>query len=116
MVMRNIPREEWETFFDRFTRENRHKPVSVAKTDLQDGLRIAERITPLLRVNHDAAAHRISITIGEPSGEVTHTVVDPDSVAIEEPGETDEEPQTAVHLTGGGQHLVVRLERQHIHS
>jgi hypothetical protein len=49
-------------FLERFTREHRSKPVTVAKTDVRDGLRIAERATPLLDLAHDRAAHRISIT------------------------------------------------------
>ena len=51
MLMRDIPRSEWDTFLDRFTREHRNRPVTVAKSDLRDGLRIAERAT------HAAAAH-----------------------------------------------------------
>lgn len=84
---------------------------------MRDGLRIPERATPLLDLTHDRAAHRIPITVEEPpSGEVTHTVVEPETVAVEEPGEADEEPQIAVHLTGGGQHFVVRLERKPLHA
>jgi hypothetical protein len=57
------------------------------------------------------------ITVAEPpSGEVTHTVVEPDTVAVEEPVEAGDDPQVAVHLTGGGQHLVVRLEREPLHA
>src|SRR5918994_2753935 len=109
MTMRDIPRAEWDTFLDAFTREHRSKPVTVAKSDVRDGLRIAERATPLLDLTHDRAAHRISITVEEPpSGEVTHTVVEPESVAIEESGGAGEDPQVAVHVTGGGQHFVVR--------
>jgi hypothetical protein len=47
---------------------------------------------------------------------VTHTIVEPDSVAVEEAAEADEDQQVAVHLTGGGQHLVVRLEPEPLHS
>ena len=113
MVMRQIPRAEWETFLDAFTREHRSRLVTVAKTDVRDGLRIAERATPLLGVAHDRAAHRISITVVDPpSGEVTHTIAEPESVAVEEPAKTDENSQLTVHLTGGGQHLVLSLERE----
>lgn len=117
MTMRDIPRAAWNAFLDTFTREHRSKPVTVAKSDVRDRLRIAERATPLLNLTHDRAAHRISITVEEPpSGEVTHTVVEPESVAVEEPGEADEDPQVAVHLTGGGQHFVVRLERESLQA
>ena len=113
MTMRDIPRAEWDGFFDTFTRQHRRKPVTVAKSDVRDGLRIAERATPLLDLTHDEASHRISITVEEPpSGEVTHTVVEPESVAVEEPAEADEDPQVVVHLTGGGQHFVVRLSNE----
>src|ERR671925_1807051 len=106
MTMHDIPRAEWDTFLDSFAREHRSQPVTVAKSDVRDGLLIAERATPLLDLTHDRAAHRISITVGEPpSGEVTHTVVEPDSVTIEEPDDADRDAQPAVHVTGGGQHL-----------
>jgi hypothetical protein len=102
-TLHNLPRAEWDAFLDTFTRKHRSKPVTVAKRDVRDGLRIAERATPLLDLMHDRAANRISITVEEPSsGEVTHTVVEPESIAVEEPGETDEDPQVAVHLMGGG--------------
>jgi hypothetical protein len=117
MTMRDIPRAEWDGFFDTFTHQHRRKPVTVAKSDVRDGLRIAERATPLLDLTHDKASHRISITVEEPpSGKVTHTVVEPESVAVEEPAEADEDPQVVVHLTGGGQHFVVRLEREPLHA
>ena len=117
MTMRDIPRAEWDTFLDAFTHEHRTKPVTVAKSDVRDGLRIAERATPLLELTHDRAAHRISITVEEPpSGEVTHTVVEPERVAVEEPAETDVDPEVAVHLMGGGQHFVVRLEREPVRA
>ncbi len=116
MLMREIPRAEWDMFLDGFARQHRHKSVSVAKSDVRDGLRIAERAVPLLDVVHDRAEHRISITVGEPpSGEVTHTVLEPESIAVEEPAGADEDPEVAVHLMGGGQHWVVRLEREPLH-
>jgi hypothetical protein len=112
MVMRDIPRDEWRTFLDGFTREHRNERVTVAKTDARAGLVIAERAVPLIAIRDEDAAHRIAITVGEPpAGEVTHTVVQPDAVAIDESAEADDVPQVAVHLTGGGQHFVVRLER-----
>jgi hypothetical protein len=112
MTLNDIPRAEWDGFLDLFTREHRSKPVTVAKSDVQDGLRIAERATPLLDLSLDRAAHRISITVQEPpSGEVTHTIVEPESIAVEQPDEADEDPQVVVHLMGGGQHFIVRPER-----
>jgi hypothetical protein len=42
MTMRDIPRAEWDGFFDTFTRQHRRKPMTVAKSDGRDGLRIAE--------------------------------------------------------------------------
>jgi Family of unknown function (DUF5335) len=113
MTMRDIPRAEWDSVLDRFTREHRNKPVTVAKSDVRDGLRIAELATPLLGLAHDRASDRISITVGEPpSGEVTHTIVEPDGVAVEEPAEADEDQREALHLIGGGQHFVVQPERE----
>lgn len=111
MVLRDIPREEWDNFLDRFSRQHRNEPVTVAKSDIRDGLQIAERAVPLMAITHNRATQRISITLGDtPSGEVTHTVTEPDGVAIDEPVEADEDPHVAVHLMGGGQHLVVRLD------
>jgi hypothetical protein len=116
MALRDIPRAEWGTFLDRFAREYRARPVTVAKSDLRDGLRIAGRAAPLMAVTHDAAADRISITVGDPpAGEVTHTLVEPESVAIDEPAEAEDDAQVAVHFTGGGQHLVLRIEPGPLH-
>jgi len=117
MAMRDIPRAQWGAVLDGFTSQYRNEPVTVAKSDLRNGLRIAERATPLVAITHNRASARISVTVEEPpAGEVTHTVIEPDAVAIEEPAEADEDPQIAVHLTGGGQHLVVRIERQALHA
>lgn len=117
MAMHDIPRAEWDTFLDRFSRQHRHERVSVAKSDLQEGLRFAERAVPLLAMTHNQTAQRVSVTVGEPpSAEITHTVVQPEGVAIQEPAEADEDPQVAVHITGGGQHLIVRLEPPPAHA
>jgi hypothetical protein len=113
MTMRDIPRAEWDAVLDKFVREHRNKPVTVAKSDVRDGLRIAERATPLLGLGHDRASDRISITVSEPpSGEVTHTIVEPDGVAVEEPVDAGEDQREALHVTGGGQHFVVQPERE----
>jgi len=110
MAMRDIPREEWDTFLDRFSHRHQGEPVTVEKSDIRDGLKVAARAAPLKSVAHNRTAEHVSITVSEPpSGEVTHTVTDPDGIAVEEPGEPDENPQIAVHVTGGGQHLVMRL-------
>ena len=84
------------TRLDGFSRQHREAPVSVAKSDLRDGLRLAERATPLVGISHDRAGERISITVEEsPFGEVTHTIRHPDNVAIEESAEADEDPRVA---------------------
>jgi hypothetical protein len=99
-VVRDIPREEWD----------RDEPVTLEKSDVRDGLRVAARAAPLMAITHDREAQHISVTVGEiPSGEVTHTVTQPDGIAVEEPAEADEDARLAVYLVGGGQHLVVRL-------
>jgi hypothetical protein len=112
MVSRDVPHSEWDEVLDRFNREHRDEPVSVAKSDLRDGLRFAERATPLMEIAHHHAPERISVTIREtPFGEVTHTILDPDAVAVEEPAEADEDPQVSLHVTGPGEHLIVRVDR-----
>jgi hypothetical protein len=63
-----------------------------------------------MAITHDREAQHISVTVGEIlSGEVTHTVTQPDGIAIKEPAEADADARLAVHLMGGVQHLVVRL-------
>jgi hypothetical protein len=110
MVLRDIPREEWETFLDTFSHQHQGEPVTLAKIDIDDGLRVAERATPLKSVAHNRVLDHVSITVSEPpSGEVTHTVTQPDGIAIEEPGEAEKDPQLAVHVTGGRQHLVIQV-------
>ena len=112
MASRDVPRHEWDGFLDGFNREHRDEPVSVAKSDMRDGLRFAERVTPLMEVAHHHAPERISVTVREtPFGEVTHTILDPDAVAIEEPAEADEDPRVSLHVTGPGEHLIVRVDR-----
>jgi hypothetical protein len=108
MIMRDIPREEWHTFLDDFTRQHRDEPVSLEKSDRQDGLRVAARAALLKSASHNRAGEQISITVGEiPSGEVTLTVTRPDGVAVEEPRAGDANARVAVHVTG--QHLVLRV-------
>lgn len=63
MVMRDIPRDEWNVFLEEFSRQHRDEPVTVAKSDMREGLRFAERATPLMGISHDG--ERISITGGE---------------------------------------------------
>jgi Family of unknown function (DUF5335) len=112
MVNRDVPRNEWGGFLDRFSRDHRDEPVSVAKSDIRDGLRFAERVTPLMEIAHHHAPDRISVTVREtPFGEVTHTILDPDAVAVEEPAEADEDPRVSLHVTAPGEHLVVRVDR-----
>jgi hypothetical protein len=112
MVSRDVPRDEWDGFLDRFNREHRDEPVSVAKSDVRDGLRFAERVTPLMDIAHHHAPERISVTVREtPFGEVTHTILDPDAVAVEEPAEADEDPQVSLCVTGPREYLVVRVDR-----
>lgn len=113
MLMRDIPREEWDTFLNTFNRQHQDEPVTLEKSDMRDGLRLAARSAPLVAITHDRAAQLISITVAEsPSGQVTHTVTQPEAIAIEEPAEADEDPHVSVHLMGGGQHFVMRLSNQ----
>ena len=117
MVTRDVPRDEWDRFIDDFNREHRNEPVSVAKSDVRDGLRFAERATPLMEIAHHRAPERISVTVREtPFGEVTHTIRDPDALTVEEPVEAEEDPRAAIHVTGPGEHLVVRVERPATHE
>jgi hypothetical protein len=110
MVLRDVPREEWDTFLNSFSRQHRNEPVTLEKSDIQDGLKVAARAAPLMTVTHNRGPERISVTIGEtPSGHVTHTIAESDGVAVEEPAEADEDPRLAIHFAGGGQHLVLRL-------
>ena len=64
-MLRDIPREEWDYFLDRFSRQHRDEPVTVAKSELRDGLQIAERAVPLMAITHNRATQRIAITVGD---------------------------------------------------
>jgi hypothetical protein len=46
-MMRDIPREEWHTFLGDFSRQHRDELVTLEKSDMQDGLRVAARAAPL---------------------------------------------------------------------
>lgn len=110
MWTRDIPREEWNAFLDSFTRQHWCEPVTLERSATADRARVEARAAPLIRVAHEPGAQRLAVTVREsPSDEVTHTVPEPEGVAIEEPAEADEDPQFALHLMGGGQRLVVRF-------
>jgi hypothetical protein len=112
MMSRDVPRDEWDRFLDRFNREHHDEPVSIAKSDIQDGLRFAERTTPLMAIAHHHDPERISVTVREtPFGDVTHTIRDPHALAVEEPAEVDEDPRVSLHVTGPGEYLIVRVDR-----
>jgi hypothetical protein len=85
--------------------------VTLEKSDLQHGLRIVAHSAPLVGIVHDRAKQLLSITFGgRPPKRVTHTVTHADGIAVEEPGR-DEDLPLAIHLMGGGQHLVARVAR-----
>jgi hypothetical protein len=112
MATRDVPRDEWDRFLDGFNREHRDQSVSVAKSDMRDGLRFAERATPLMEIAHHRAPERISVTVREtPFGDVTHTIREPEALTVEEPTESDEDPRVSIHVTGPGEHLVVRVDQ-----
>jgi hypothetical protein len=84
---------------------------------MRDGLRFAERGTPLMEIAHHRAPERISVTVREtPFGDVTHTIRDPDALTVEEPAESDEDRRVSIHVTGPGEHLVVRVDRPAAHA
>jgi hypothetical protein len=117
MGMRDVPRGEWQAFFDAFTRQYRDEPVTVVKSDTRDGLRVAERAVPLMEMTHDPHSHRITIRVGDPPyGEVSHVVVEPERITVVEPTEADEDPLVSVQLMSGSQQLVVRVERIPVHA
>ena len=117
MVSQDIPRDEWDRCLDRFNREHHNEPVSVAKSDIQDGLRFAERTTPLMEIAHHQDPERISVTVREtPSSEVTHTIRDPHALTIDEPADADEDPRALLHVIGPGEHLIVRVDRPASHE
>ena len=112
MVSREVPRDDWDRFLDRFNREHRNEPVSVAKSDMQDGLRFAERTTPLMDIGRHQDPERISVTVREtPFSDVTHTIRGPAALPVNEPAEADEDLRVSLHVTGPGEYLIVRVDR-----
>jgi hypothetical protein len=111
MLMHDVPPEEWDSFLNTFNRQHHREPVTLEKSDVQDGLRVIAYSAPLVRIVHDRAKQLLSITVGDsPPQRVTHTVTHADGIAVEEP-EHDEDFPLTIHLMGGGQHLVARVNR-----
>jgi hypothetical protein len=112
MASRDVPRDEWDRFLDRFNAEHRDDPVTVARSDAQDGLRFAERAAPLMEIVHHQDPERVSVTVREtPFGDVTHTIRQPNALAVEEPAEADDDPRVALHVAAPGEYLIVRVDR-----
>jgi hypothetical protein len=109
MLIRDIPPEKWNAFLDAFSRQHYHEPVTLERSDMQNGLRIVAHAALLEAITRDPLAHTLTVTVGEsPSERVTQTIAHPDGIAVEEP-EPGGAPRPVVHLMGAGQHLVVRV-------
>jgi len=105
--MRDIPPEQWDAFLDAFTRQHRNERMTLEESDMQDGLRITASAAPLVNIAHNREKRSLSITFGEgASCNTTRTVRQADGIAVEEPAPGGDS-RSALHLMGGGHHLVV---------
>lgn len=90
MKTREIPRIEWTVFFDSFSRQHEGWRVTLEVLGLDIGDQIEERELALEGVTAELAdaGDKIEIMIGaKPDDHITHTIVAPNQVSLEQ---TDE--------------------------
>ena len=109
MSTREIPRDEWMTFFDSFSRRYEGWLVTVEMLGDDIGAQVEVRELPLVGIvvdlkGSDEAA--ISIIIGEEAQDhITHTITQPTHVRFEETGEA-EHMTLQIEPAGGATTLV----------
>ena len=88
MPTQEIPRDEWTTFFDRFSRQHEGwlATLEVFATDI--GAQQEARDLPLAGItatSRGSAAETIAISLGQtPEDHVTHTITEPTRVWLEQ--------------------------------
>ena len=91
MATQQIPRDEWTTFFDTFSRQHEGWLATLEVLGTEIGAQQEARDLPLEGITaagKGAAAETIAISIGKtPEDHVTHTITEPTRVWLEQTSE-----------------------------
>jgi uncharacterized protein DUF5335 len=99
MTIQEIPRDEWKTFFDTFSRQHEGWLATLEILGSEIGAQQEARDLPLegITVNSkDTVPKTIAISLGNtPEDHVTHTIIEPTRVWLEQ---TSQEANAAVEI------------------
>jgi hypothetical protein len=89
METRDVPEDQWASFFDQFSRLHHDKPVRVQILSRALGAQPAAQDVPLLGITEDRAAEHakgvVRIMTGGPGGEhLSHVIDEPAHVRVAE--------------------------------
>lgn len=91
MQTKEIPKNEWSGFFDRFSREHEGWLVSVEILGLEIGAQVEQRDLALEGITNESdevAGNTIMImTEAKPEGHITHSIPYPTAVSLEQSDE-----------------------------
>lgn len=85
MATREIPTNEWLTFFADHTLEHRGQPVTITVLGRDIGAQQEVRTLPFVGISGDwkNGENRIFVTLGDEStGHLTHTIADPTHLRV----------------------------------
>ena len=86
MKSRDLEREQWQRYFDGFSRTHRGRPVTVESMGTEVGLQTIARQLPLVGITADSSSGSdmvIEIIVGDsPDAHLTHVVHHPSQVRI----------------------------------
>src|SRR5438105_3444747 len=95
MPTREIPRQEWPTFFDCFSNEHQDWPTTIEVVGVDVGAQFEAESEPLVGISVDlkgSARGAIEVMVGDrPEENLTHTIPAPARVWVRDGGDTAEE-------------------------
>lgn len=92
MTVREVPRQEWNAFFDQFSRIHANEPVDVeVRGDQGEGTIARDMPLQGITAGADPGTKTIEIIVGQPKNEdlVSHTIATPVHVRIDESADQD---------------------------
>ena len=101
MKTKEIPRDEWPSFFDSFSRQHQGWLVNLEIFGPEIGAQVEERLLALEGITDEAdetRGHTVIIMAGaKPDDHITHTIASPEAVSVEQ---TDEGADAALAIKG----------------
>ena len=109
MRTREIPRDEWLSFFDEFSRQHEGWLVTVEVLAGESGAQLEAHDLPLVGITTDSHGNSetIAIIVGQTIDDhVTHTISEPAQVWLEE---TDEGAHQALQIESANEKTIIRF-------